>query len=95
MQEIAAFRTALRLYCGATIAYGFTRASTYDYKSSIEYYNAKTGKCEHKEMLLVDKIGIIARRTAAAVVLWPTMLGEDMTRLECAFKGKDPKEYQL
>jgi hypothetical protein len=84
----------LRIYVNSALAYGFTRAVTYDYKSSKRYYNDKTGESEDKEMLLVDKIGRISGMTAAAILLWPGMIGEDLARLECAVKGKDPKEYQ-
>ena len=94
MSELALLRSALRLYAGTTMVYGFTRSVTYDYQSSRKYYNAKTCKYEHKEMLLVDKIGRIAGGTFGATVIWPGMLAEDMTRLECAFKGKDRKEYE-
>ena len=84
----------LRLYVNSALAYGFTRAVTYDYESSKQYYNDRTGRREEKEMLLVDKLGTVSSKTVSAILLWPGMLGEDLARLECAVKGKDPKEYQ-
>jgi hypothetical protein len=84
----------LRLYVNGALVYGFTRAVTYDYESSKRYYNEKTGKKEEKEMLIVNKLGTISGKTVSAIILWPGMLGEDLARLECALRGKDPKEYQ-
>jgi hypothetical protein len=49
---------------------------------------------ETKEMLLVDKIARITGKTCAALIVWPHMMVEDLTRLECAVKGKDIREYQ-
>ena len=76
------------------LAYGFTRAVTYDYKDTKKYYNDRTGVYETKEMLLTDKIGQITGKTCAALIVWPGMLGEDLARLECAVKGRDAREYQ-
>jgi hypothetical protein len=92
--DVGTMRAALRMYVTGAMAYGFTRAVTYDYKSSKEYYNGKTGKCETKDMLLVDKIGRISGMTVAAILVWPVMLGGDLARLECLVKDKDPKEFQ-
>ena len=84
----------LRVYLGTTLAYGFTRAVTYDYNGKKYYLNEKTGRHEKKEMLLVDNIGSITGATVAAVVVWPSMLGADLARLECAAKGVDHSEYK-
>ena len=83
-----------RVYMHTTLAYGFARAITYDYKGSSRYFNGKTGEYEEKEMLLIDNIGRISSSTLAAWCVWPIMLGEDLTRLECAARGKDPAEYK-
>jgi hypothetical protein len=94
--DVAMMRAVLRMYVTSTMAYGFTRAVTYAYESSKRYYKGKTGECETKERLLVDKIGTISGMTVtvAAILVWPGMLGEDLARVECLVKGKDPKEYQ-
>jgi hypothetical protein len=100
MAELAMLRAIARVYfnTGTTLAYGFTRevTVTYDYKDSKKYYNQKTGQTELKEMLLVDKIGRITGNlnTVAAMGAWPFMLGEDLVRLDCAVKGRDPSKYR-
>ena len=83
-----------RVYSTTTLAYGFARAVTWAYDGNSRYYNKKTGEFELKEMLLVDKIGRVANSTISAVFIWPILIGEDLTRLECAVKGKDPAEYK-
>ena len=94
MPHFSILHNFARVYFNTTLVYGFTRAVTYDYKRSKRYYNQKTGEYEQKEMLLIDKIGTISGNTLAAVAVWPVMLGEDLARLECAVKGKDPAEYK-
>lgn len=86
--------SVLRVYLRTTLAYGFTRAVTYDYKSTDKYFNENTRHTEVKDMLLVHKIGKISGNTCAAVVAWPFMIHDDLTLFECALRGKDPKEYQ-
>ncbi len=81
------------MYVGVTAAYGFTRAVTYDYEKTAEYYNRKTFRYEHKEMLFTDKVGTILGKTCLAITAWPNVLGRDLTRLECASRGKDLSEY--
>lgn len=93
-QHVSELYRALRLYVNGALAYGFTRAVTYDYESSKQYYNDKTGREEKKEMLLVDKLGTVWGKTVSTLIFWPGMLGADLARLECAVKGKDPREYQ-
>ena len=86
--------TVLDRYLDVTILYGLTRAVTYNYEGSRWYYNKNTKALEMKEMLLVDKIGHITSKTFAAVCMWPWMLHEDLTRAECAVRGKNPLEYK-
>lgn len=81
-------------YVSATLLYGFVRSVSYDYKSSKLYFNNKKGIYEKKEMLLIDKISRITKHTIIAVTIWPLMLCEDITRIECAINGKDPSEYE-
>ena len=90
----AALRLIGRVYLRTFLAYGFTRSVTYDYKSTKKYWNEITVNNETKEMLLVDKIARITGKSCAALIVWPHMMVEDLTRLECAVKGKDVREYQ-
>ncbi len=45
-------------------------------------------------MLVLDKIGRVMSKSFAAIIMWPGMLGDDLTRLECRVRGKDTEEYQ-
>ena len=83
-----------RNYFCATMAYGFTRAATYEYSGTRIYHNEVSGLYETKEILLIDSIGNVASRTFAATFGWPHMLGQDLAQLECIVKGKNPKEYK-
>lgn len=94
MPELTLLRTVLRRYFTTALAYGFTRSVTYDYQHTKEYRNKKTGKYETKEMLLTDKIGRICSHSMMALGTMPFMIGEDLARLECVVRGKDPSEYQ-
>ena len=83
-----------RTYANVCLAYGFTRAVTWDYDGKARYYNPKTDRHEDKQMLLVDQTGRVTHRSIAALVVWPGMLYEDLTRLECFVRGKDYAEYK-
>jgi hypothetical protein len=83
-----------RKYVYATMAYGFTRAATYDYTGTQIYHNEVSGYYETKEILLTDSIGKVASGSFSAPFVWPLMLGQDLTQLECIMKGKNPKEYK-
>jgi hypothetical protein len=83
----------VKLYGGTVAAYGFTRAVTYDYENTAEYYNRKTFRYERKEMLFTDKVGTVLEKTCIAITGWPILLGRDLTRLECAARGRDLSEY--
>jgi hypothetical protein len=85
----------VRLYLKGTALYGFTRAVTWEYEGKKEYYNARTREFETKEKLIVDKAAGIAGGTFSAYFAWPYMLGDDLTRLECAVKDRDAREYGL
>ena len=84
---------SLRNYVAVTVAYGFTRAVTYDYEGTKEYYNKKTWKHEKKPMLVVDNLGVILGKTIDSVVFWPFIVAHDLKRLECFAVGVDLKEY--
>ena len=82
-----------RYYVNATLGYGFTRAVTYDFSGTKEYFNKKSGKYETKEMILTDKLTGVVSRTCAAITVWPVMLAEDFRRLEFSITRKDALEY--
>lgn len=94
MAEHALMRALLRGYVNTTLAYGFTRSVTYDYQHTMEYRNKEAGTYETKEMLVIDKIRRVCGHSVMAIGAWPFMLGEDLTRLECVIRGKNPREYQ-
>ncbi len=83
----------VRVYLKSTALYGFTRAVTWNYEGKKEYYNSSTRKFETKEKLIVDKACSVLEGTFAAYFKWPFMLCYDLTRLECAVKGQDAREY--
>jgi len=85
----------LRVYLKSTALYGFTRAVTWNYEGKKEYYNSTTHRYETKEKLIVDKAVSVLGGTFAAYFSWPSMLCDDLTRLECAVKGRDAGEYGL
>jgi hypothetical protein len=93
MNTTSALKIA-NIYLNTTLLYGFVRSVTYDYDGKKKYFNSKTGMYETKDILIIDQTGRISINTIAAVMCWPLMLGEDLTRLECAARGKDPKEFQ-
>ena len=80
-------------YVGATVTYGLVRSVTYERVGSKIYYNNNTKDYETKDMLLVDTVGTVTWNTLAAPSVWPWMLSNDLTRLECAVRGKDVREY--
>ena len=86
--------TVIRAYVHTTMAYGFTRGVTYNYEGQQRYYNAKAGIYELKDRLLIDKFGSVMAGSFAAIFLWVPMVGQDLTRLECAVRGKDAHEYK-
>lgn len=93
-QTMASLSRVLNAYVNVTLAYGFTRAVTYDYHDMKKYFNAKAYKTEVKEMLLVDKAARVGANTLAAIGAWPFMVHEDLRRLECALKRQDVSEYE-
>ncbi len=82
-------------YSFATLSYGFVRSTTYDYESRKIYLNRKVDELEEKDMLLIDQTGRVLTRTCTAVLLWPVMLGDDLARLECFVRGRNPLEYGI
>lgn len=85
----------LRNYAFVTTAYGLVRSVTYNRERSKQYRNLKTERYETRPMLLVDRIERIISRSLSALIVWPFMLGEDLSRLECLARGRDPQEYGI
>jgi hypothetical protein len=53
------------------------------------HWNTKHERYKTKEILVLDKIGRVSIKSLAAIVMWPGMLGDDLTRLECYVREKD------
>jgi len=85
----------VKVYLQSTTLYGFTRAVTWDYEGRKEYYNVRTQEFETKEKLFADKACSVLGGTCSAYFAWPRMLVDDLTRLECAVKGREAREYGL
>jgi hypothetical protein len=79
-------------YLGCTMAYGLAHAVPFvwSYKTSLyrKHYNDPL-----RELLLVDKVGLVFATTVTAPILWPFLLREDMIRLECFACGKPVSDY--
>ncbi len=82
----------IKVYAAAAV-YGFTRAVTYDYDGTHQYYNRETIQFETKPLLITDNVGRITGRTIETMIFWPIVMQRDVARLECLARGKDPKEY--
>jgi hypothetical protein len=82
---------ALRRYVAVTMTYGAVRAVTYDRggvgDGNGNYYNTRTHALENKPMLFTHAVGHVVGRACVAVLDLPWLLGEDITRLECAVRG--------
>jgi hypothetical protein len=92
-KTILSLRDVIRVYVGATASFGFVRAVTYDYNPMRSYFNKQTREFENKEMLVVDKVGMIVAKSISAPALWPLMVHGDLARLECWLTGKRIDEY--
>ena len=91
---MAIFKRLWNIYLGSTMAYGFARAVTYDRESTGLYHNKKTDRGEVKEMLVIDQVWRVMGMTCSTAVLWPFLLGNDLSRLECVMRGKNYEEYR-
>lgn len=80
---------ALKLYFRMTCAYGLGHAVPWAWSYKTNMYNTH-GK---RELLLVDKLGVIAVSTLVAPFNWPFLLREDLIRIECLMRGKPVGEY--
>lgn len=80
------------LYLGITQAYGLVHAisGVWSYKTSL--YNTKYDEPK-RELLLVDKVGLVVANTVTAPFLWPFLLREDLIRLECFARGQSTQGY--
>ena len=73
------FLQGLRLYAGATCAYGAVHA--------IPALWPKT------DMLVVDKVFTGAALTVSTVFVWPFLLRRDLVYLECLVRGKQARDF--
>ncbi len=89
---MSSLATSLRLYIKCTCLYGLVHAipELWSYKTRIY---RKSYSDEPKELLLVDKTGLMVAQTVAAPVFWPLLLRDDLIRLECLARGKPAHEY--
>ncbi len=79
---------AVNRYVAVTMTYGAVRAVTYDSgKGTCDYYNAHTASLENKPMLFTHAMGRVVGRSFLAMLDWPSLLGQDIARLECAVRG--------
>lgn len=79
----------LRLYVGATCAYGLAHAVPHAWNKKTWMYRT-TDKCE---LLVVDKLFLVVANTATAPILWPFIVRDDLIRLECLVRGKPARDY--
>jgi hypothetical protein len=82
-----------RRYLAATLAYGFTRAVTYDYEDQVFSYNYGKKSYDGHPLLVADTAALIVLKTAVTPVLWPAILHHDVSRLECFWFDKAPPKY--
>jgi hypothetical protein len=81
--------SGLRLYIGATCAYGLAHAVPIAWNKKTWMYGSSS-KCD---LLLVDKCFLVAANTVTAPMLWPLLLRDDLIRLECLVRGKPARDY--
>ena len=88
-ERMAKLPPALRLYVGVTCAYGLAHAipDACSRKTSVYYGHGK------RELLHVEKLGLIVADTVTAPVRWPALLRSDLIRLECLVRGKPTRDY--
>ena len=86
------FRHPFGLYLGITQAYGAVHAivDVWSYKTSLYRTSYKDPT---RELLLVDKVGLVVVNTAMAPFLWPFILRTDLIRLECFARGQPAQDY--
>jgi hypothetical protein len=86
-------RKLLSWYVNSTLLYGFGCSVTYDYERT-KYWNRLTELEEVRDMLVRDKVAQVICKTSLALLVWPVMLWDDLTRIECHVRWKDSKEYE-
>ena len=79
-------------YFPCTFLYGAVHCIM-DMPSEDVYTNNTNGKHEKQPVLLTHKIGYLVAGGCIGVAMWPIMLKDDVTRLECLLRGKDPSNY--
>lgn len=82
----------LRLYLQGTCLYGLAHAIPHAWSHKTRMYR-KSYSEEARELLLVDKAGMVAANVMTAPFLWPFLLRYDLIRFECLVRGKPVSEY--
>lgn len=82
---------SLSLYIKCTCLYGLAHGIPYAWSYKTRIY--KSSYREPKELLLVDKVGVVVANTVTAPILWPLLFREDLIRLECLARGKPVRDY--
>jgi hypothetical protein len=82
----------LQIYINVTCAYGLAHAIPYVWSYKTSLYNTLYTETK-REMLLVDKVGLVVANTVTAPFMWPFLLREDLIRLECFARGRPAQDY--
>jgi hypothetical protein len=79
-------------YFGSTMLYGGlhfgSRAPEY-----AEFRHEFTGETKKHRMLLMHYAGRVMHGQILGICMWPVMLYDDLTYLECRARGKNPADY--
>ena len=89
IEKMSKLLPGIRLYVGATSAYGLAHGVPYAWNKKTRMYG-DSSKCD---MLLVDKCFLVAANTVTAPMLWPLIMRDDLIRLECLVRGKSTRDY--
>jgi hypothetical protein len=82
-------------YLAITAGYSLTRTIPRVWDATVEHKNRITNKFEIKPMLITHKLAACIVCTITGPWLWPVYATEDVTRLECYLRGKNPAEYGI
>ncbi len=82
----------LTRYFHITWAYGLAHAMPYVWSYKTSLYRTTYNEPK-RELLVVDKAGLVIVNMASAPIMWPFLLREDLIRLECFMRGKPAGEY--
>ena len=80
------------LYTNITFLYGAFHAMM-NMPKKCTYTHHITHQEEEKTILLSHEMGNVLLGAGLGPILWPVMMRDDITRLECLICGKDPAQY--